>query len=226
MPPSIKLTYFDIEGVAEPVRLALALGGIAYEDERIEFSQWAEIKHKTPHGKLPVMIIDGGRARTESGAMLRYVASLVPEKKLVCPDKIYEIEEAIGLIDDMRQSFMPAHYMGMRPQNFGYPGDFLKTEEGKAKVEELRKNWIKNDLPTYLRHIESMIERNGGNWIASDDKPTIADCKAIVFLRMLVKGVVDYVDPNCLKSNANIVKYMEKFFTLPEIVGRYKDGFP
>ena len=54
----IKLTYFDIEGAAEPVRLALALAGKEYEDDRVKFPDWKDLKPKTPYGQLPVMTID------------------------------------------------------------------------------------------------------------------------------------------------------------------------
>ncbi len=40
----------DIEGVAEPIRLAFALADVEFEDDRINFSQWPELKPKTPHG--------------------------------------------------------------------------------------------------------------------------------------------------------------------------------
>jgi len=48
--PKIKLTYFDIEGVAEPIRLALVLSGIPFEDHRIKFDEWPAMKPTTPYG--------------------------------------------------------------------------------------------------------------------------------------------------------------------------------
>ena len=92
---SIKLTYFDIEGRAECVRLALALADVEYEDVRISFPEWEELKPKTPHGKLPVLQIDDGPMKTQSGAMMHWVA--MKYSKMLYPEsKTYEIEEAIG----------------------------------------------------------------------------------------------------------------------------------
>ena len=68
---SIKLTYFNIEAAAEPTRLALALAGQKYEDDRIEFKDWPTLKPKTPYGALPLMVIDNGPVKTQSMAMLR-----------------------------------------------------------------------------------------------------------------------------------------------------------
>jgi glutathione S-transferase len=73
--PKIKLTYFDIEGAAEPTRLALALAGQEYEDVRVKFPDWKELKPKTPYGQLPIVTIDDGPMRTQSGAMLRWVGA-------------------------------------------------------------------------------------------------------------------------------------------------------
>jgi hypothetical protein len=63
----IKLTYFDIEGAAEPTWLALALAGQEYEDDRVKFlPDWTELNPKTPYSQLPLMTIDDGPVRTQS----------------------------------------------------------------------------------------------------------------------------------------------------------------
>ena len=57
---SIVLKYFPIMGAAERVRLALWLGGIAFDDVRVPHADWAELKGQTPFGQIPVMSNDGG----------------------------------------------------------------------------------------------------------------------------------------------------------------------
>merc|ERR1712183_50032 len=109
----IKLTYFDIEGVAESVRLAFVLAGVQFEDDRIPFAQWAELKPKTPNRSLPVMTIDGGPMLTQSGAMLRYAASLDKSGTLYPPDKLYDIEQAIGIVGDLIRAWSPCLYVSM-----------------------------------------------------------------------------------------------------------------
>lgn len=42
--PTFKLTYFNIRGLAEPIRFLLAYGGIEYEDNRIEREEWPALK--------------------------------------------------------------------------------------------------------------------------------------------------------------------------------------
>jgi hypothetical protein len=47
-PKSIKLTYFDIKGVAESIRLAFTVGDIRFEDERLTREQFTALKPTLP----------------------------------------------------------------------------------------------------------------------------------------------------------------------------------
>jgi glutathione S-transferase len=223
-PKNIKLTYFDIEAAAEPVRLALALAHVEYEDIRVKFPDWPTLKPTTPYGQLPTMTYDGGRTMTQSPAMLRWVGNLDESKALYPVDKLYEIEEAIGLIEDMKRAWTPSLYLGMRPANFGYPDDFASTDEGKAVVKALREKFTSDELPVYLKYFEDMIERNGGKFLCGD-KPTIADCLVVPTIRNWTKGHVDHVPVTCIKDfSPKIAAYVENFCALAEIKGRYTNG--
>jgi glutathione S-transferase len=58
--PKLKLTYFDFHGGrGEPARLALSIGGIPFEDDRVAPSDWPARKPDTPFGALPVLEVDG-----------------------------------------------------------------------------------------------------------------------------------------------------------------------
>ena len=86
---SIVLKYFPIMGAAERVRLALWLGGIAFDDVRLPHADWAELKGQTAFGQLPVMSIDGGPYIAQSNAMLQYAGALAPK---LCPaDQFLEV---------------------------------------------------------------------------------------------------------------------------------------
>lgn len=68
---SYKLTYFDIQGMGEKVRLAFVLNGIPFDDDRVAFAQWGDLKSKTKFGQLPLLSIDGKEPIAQSSAMLR-----------------------------------------------------------------------------------------------------------------------------------------------------------
>ena len=52
--PTLKLTYFPFAGPAEPVRMALAMTGQPWEDNRIPFAEFPTMKP----GKLELYVPD------------------------------------------------------------------------------------------------------------------------------------------------------------------------
>jgi len=220
--PKIKLVYFDMEGFAEPVRLALTLTGLEFEDERLTWSQWIEFKPKTPYGNLPVMYInEDENPKTQSGAMLRYVASLRPEKKLNPTEKLYAVEEAIGLVEDLNRAWWPNMIMGGNPAFYGHPQNFGTTEAGKETIKNMRTKFAEQCIPAFARHIADFVDKHGNGKFMCGDTPTIADCMAVPALGNFTKGNIQHVAPDCLKCEPRIVAYLERFLALPEIQARY-----
>uniref|UniRef100_A0A0G4I631 GST N-terminal domain-containing protein n=1 Tax=Chromera velia CCMP2878 TaxID=1169474 RepID=A0A0G4I631_9ALVE len=222
-PQKVKLTYFNIEGVAEKVRLALLLTGTPFEDERIAFPQWAEMKPKTPYGQLPVMKIDDGEEFAQSGAMLRWAGRLGDSSLYPVEDakKVMEIEEVLGLCDDLSKAWGPALYISMAPQNFGYPPEFSKTDEGKAKVKELREKFVAEKLPDLMKYFGSKLKKHGGDKFLCGDKPTIADLTAVPLFRNFQKGHIDFVPKDCLDKYEDICAYIKRFMELPPVAEWY-----
>ncbi len=62
-------------GRGEPARLALSIGGIPFEDDRVAPSDWLARKPDTPFGTLPVLEVDG-QTLAQSNAINRYVGKL------------------------------------------------------------------------------------------------------------------------------------------------------
>jgi len=53
-----KLTYFNVRGRGEPIRILFAYLAVPYEDHRIERKDWAEWKSKFQWGQIPVLQVD------------------------------------------------------------------------------------------------------------------------------------------------------------------------
>jgi glutathione S-transferase len=220
----IKLTYFDIEGVAECVRLALLLSATPFEDVRVSFQDWPAMKPSTPNGQLPLMTIDDDSSvKTQSKAMLRWVG-MTKSSTLYPIEKVFDIEEVIGDLDDLYRVYMPAQYIGMRPTAFGYPEGYQTTEEGKKLTESMRTTFVKECLPGFMKRLTDKMSKHGGPFLVAGTEPTVADCVAVPMLRGLTRGVVDYIDPNCLDAYPEIVSYIKNFCALEPIKGRYTDG--
>jgi len=67
-----KLTYFNVAGRAELIRLIFAKSGTAFEDERIEFADWPARKATTPMGQLPILHYKG-HSMIQSLTIARFV---------------------------------------------------------------------------------------------------------------------------------------------------------
>ena len=216
----IKITYFNIEGAAEPVRLALAATGQDFEDVRINFEEWQTLKPTTKFGALPLMEIDG-KVFAQSAAMLRYVGKSFADSKLYPQEgeAFMKVEEAIGLVDDFNRAWTPCMMIGMRPQTLGYPEDFSKTDDGQAKVKELREGFVKNSMPTFMQHFTRMLEENQGFLVGG--KLSIADLYLLPALRRYQKGFIDHVPTTALDEYTSIIDYIKRVMAVPEVAVWY-----
>lgn len=216
--PKLKLTYFNIEGVAEKVRLALVLGGIEFEDERVSFDKWNEMKPTTKYGQLPLMQIGDGEPLAQSGAMLRYCGRLA---RLYPPSAVLKIEEVIGLEEDIGKAVMPSIYVGMRPEMYGYPADMPKEEKTKIQMS-LREKLMEQDkgaLVKYLGYLEAFL---GDNDFMVGKNPTIADCQVIPRLSHCKNGVLDGIPTTILDGYPKLKAYYDRFCALPKVKAWYE----
>src|SRR5256885_11093454 len=72
----LKLTYFDFDGGrGEPARLALHIGGIAFEDHRISGKDWPGFRDMMPFLGMPTLEVDG-KVVSQSNSINRYVGKL------------------------------------------------------------------------------------------------------------------------------------------------------
>jgi len=217
-PRSLRLTYFDFEGTAEKVRLALALGGIDFEDERVPWEEWPEMKLKSRVGNLPTLQIAGHkRPVTEVGAMLRYVGQIAG---LYPPSKLLQIEEVIGLEEEIDRMLSPSNRIVSKPEHFGYPADL--PADLRWKIQRALRNRLTaegGDLQRMLSCLESYLE--DGSPFMCGDRITIADCQVIPLLRQLKSGTLDGVPVGLLDRFPRLKRYYSRFHELPEVKEHY-----
>jgi glutathione S-transferase len=102
---NLKFTYFDFHGGrGEPARLALSIGGIAFEDDRVQTSDWDRRKGDTPFGALPVLEVDG-QIVAQSNAINRYLGKLAdlypsdPWQAALCDEAMEAVEDISNKIN-------------------------------------------------------------------------------------------------------------------------------
>jgi glutathione S-transferase len=200
--PSYKLTYFDFDGGrAEPIRIAFHAAGIDFEDERISFPEFGEMRKDTRFNSVPVLEIDGA-AVTQSNALSRYagkMAGLYPADNL---QALY-CDEVLGALEDL------SHYI---VQTFG-----LQGEELKLAREKLVDGW----LSVYLQGLDELLARGGGEYFAGDDL-SVADLKAFVQVRSLRSGKLDHVPADLVQRLApGLVEHQKRIESDPRVVAYY-----
>ena len=217
---SIVLKYFPIMGAAERVRLALWLGGIAFDDVRVPHADWAELKGQTPFGQLPVMSIDGGPYIAQSNAMLQYAGALAPK---LCPaDQFLEVQEAIGLVDDFERSWRPCVGLALEPEMSGYgiasaTASFIKgSPELLETIKALREAFLAHEMPRYCGFFSTMIEETGGPFLCGVE-PTLADCCLVPVLERYTLGFIDHVPKDALDAYPVMARYLDVFKDLPQV---------
>jgi glutathione S-transferase len=197
-----KLTYFDFDGGrAEPIRIAFHTAGIEFEDNRISFPEFGEMRSSTRFNSVPVLEIDGIQV-TQSNALSRYVgkmAGLYPNDDL---QSLY-CDEVLGALEDL------IHYI---VQTFG-----LQGEELQLAREKLIDGW----LSIYLRGLGDLLVRGGGEYFA-DHQLTVADLKTFVQTRSLQAGNLDYIPTDIVKRVApGLVEHEQRISADPRVVAYY-----
>lgn len=188
---SYKLTYFDFDGGrAEPIRIAFHVAGIEFEDIRLSFPEFGEMRQGTRFNSVPVLEIDGA-AVTQSNALCRYVGKMAG---LYPADDVQALycDEVMGALEDI------SHHV---VRTFGLEGEDLRLAR-----EKLADGW----LSIYLRGLAELLTRGGGEYFA-DNGLTVADLKAFVQTRWLRSGTLDYVPADLVQRVApGLVEHQER----------------
>ena len=199
---SYKLTYFDFAGGrGEAIRIALHAAGIEFEDNRLTFAQFSEIRSGIRFNALPVFEIDG-TAVSQSNAILRYVGKLgglYPDDDLqaLCCD------ETLDAVEDVSQ------YIG---RTLGLEGDGLR-----AAREKLVDGW----LTTFVKGLGGLLQRGGGRYFV-ENRLTIADLKVLMLTRWLRSGALDHVPADLVDRLApNLAEHQQRIEAEPRVVAYY-----
>lgn len=140
-----KLTYFNLTGLAEPIRYLLHQSGIKFEDNLISFEEWPKLKPQTPLGQVPVLEIDG-KVYHQSKAISRLIAK---RNNLYGSNDVeaYEIDAIVDTIDDLRTIFSRYHW------------EQDDTYKAKLKAD------LETKRPAVLQKLEEQVKKNGGYFV-------------------------------------------------------------
>lgn len=202
--PHLKLSYFDFDGGrGEAARLAMALGGVTFEDHRIPVASWSSVRDQTPFHALPVLEVDG-EAITQSNAINRFVgklAGLYPTDPL----EAARCDEVMDAVEDVVTRVVAT---------FGIEDDREKQSARKALVD--------GAISLYLKRLQEILQARGGRYFA-DDRLTIADLKVYVWIGSLRSGVLDHIPTDLTDRVApQLAEHYERIAAHPAVAAYYK----
>ncbi len=188
-------------GRAEPARLALRIGGIAFDDHRFGFAEFAEVRKTTPLNQVPTLQVDDVQV-TQSGAITRYIGKLTG----LYPDDAFQAllcDEIMNGVEDVNVKV---------GTTFGLAGDALK----KARSE-----LVDGVFQKYQRWLERQLDSHGGEFFAGN-RLTIADLKVFVLIRSLNSGHLDHVPTDLVDNVApKLNAHMRRIAQVPVIAQYY-----
>jgi glutathione S-transferase len=201
--PKLKLTYFDINGGrAEVARLALVIGEVPFEDDRISFQQFGETRLSMPFGAVPIIEVDG-EVLTQSSTISRYVGKLTnlypedPWQAAICDEVMDVIEDLDGQV-------------------------FTQLPLTDEQKQESREGLASGALTMTLNRLEECLKARGGEYMA-DNRLTVADLKVFEWVRLLESGMLDHIPTELAEKEAPLlVAHAKKIGSHPKIVAYYK----
>lgn len=199
---TLTLTYFDSPGRAEPVRLALRMGGLPFVDRRLSFAAFVEARQRgeLPLGSVPVLEVDGQRI-TQTAAMLRWAAragdtSLYPQD----PMQALRVDSAL---DSFNDTFSHA----LLPSLF---------ERDPARKLAMRAELADGVMARVFTYVEGLVAASGGPYVAGADL-SVADLVIALQLEQIRRGGLDGIGMDHLAPYPRLVALADACLADPRV---------
>jgi glutathione S-transferase len=182
----LRVTYFDFPGSrGEEVRLALAIAGVEFDDNRIDRETLRNLKPDLPFGTIPTLEVPGHGTIGQTNAILRFIG----RRHGLHPEEPFEAARHDSLMDaaeELRSRIMPTT-------------NIHDVDEKRAARKKLATDY----LPQWGRCVDRFIGR--GPFVGGD-RPSVADIKLYMINKWISDGNIDDIpadlfDP-CTKLKA------------------------
>lgn len=195
-----RFQYANWSADIEPACLALAVGGVPFDERRISRigKEWEDLKAtiRCPYDQLPVLVIPTEESSgsfavvAQSNAINRACARRAGMMPVEDPLRFAKIDEILCAIQDIRQKFTPSIMIT----------DLEKKKAVRARV-------VDNILIPWLHHMEALLAKNisrFGQAFSVGPTLTIADLALDCLMLWLESGTLTGVDPQKLPSDGDL----------------------
>lgn len=189
----VRITYFAMPGLGEPIRLMMAATKIEFEDVRIASKEeWHKLKPTLKLPYLPMVEMDG-KTLFQSMAVCRHLARKGGLDG-TSEDEALDIDVAVETLEDMRKKTVVHYYQ---------PDSDERTKGMKDSIE--------NTIPFYLKLFEKQLSENKGYLVAG--KLSFAD---ILFLSH-IDYLSDLFHQDIVANFPKLKEHVQKISELPGI---------
>ncbi|WP_306258205.1 glutathione S-transferase [Pararhizobium sp. IMCC21322] len=168
---NLKLTYFDFAGSrGEEIRLAFAIAGVEFDDNRLSFEAFSKLKSDLPFGSMPVLEVKDHGVISQTNAILR----LVGRQHGLHPKNLFEAvrhDELMEAVEELRQRISAT----------------MRIED--AAVKKAARQKLATD---YIAHWGAGVEQliGAGPFLAGE-QPSVADIKLYMAHKWISSGGID-----------------------------------
>jgi prostaglandin-H2 D-isomerase / glutathione transferase len=201
--PTLRLAYFDAPGRAEPIRVALFIAKLPFEDRRLKFPEFVELREQGafPLRSVPVLEVDG-RPMVQTGAILRYIAR-------TGSTDLYPANPFAGfIVDSALDTFNDTVSHAMTPSLF---------ERDMEKKLEMRRALVAGPLALACSYVEGLIGAGPGPFV-SGPTLSIADLVIGESVRQYRSGKLDGISEETLAPYPRLRALGDAYAAHPAIV--------
>jgi len=200
----LRLRYFPFPGRAAPIRDALRIGGVAFEDVQVPPERFREQKAagELPFGSLPVLDVEtpgGIVSAAQSNAILRFAgrrAGLYPTDD---PVRALKVDEALDLGEDLYRVIGPS----------------IDEQDAERRMA-MRKILAQETLPRWAGFLERLLVANGRTGFVVGDSLSVADLKLYWVTDKLTNGTLDGIPKSLLDGFATVTAWRKNVAAVRE----------
>jgi len=204
------ITYFDIAGRGEPSRIALALSGVKFNDDRLSFKDFGAKKAAGvfPFGSVPVLTLADGSKICQSRAIARFIAKqagLYPQNCVAAA----HVDAVVDACEDLGETIMKSTR-----------GIDNKSPEFLAKRKEVATT---GKLAQSIEKLEKFVLNTGTEGFAVGNQLSLADVYLFHVISWIGSGFYDGIPADFADKFARI-KSIRKNVGSNKTVAAYYDG--
>ena len=204
MSNTLRLRYFPFPGRAAPIRDALRIGGVAFDDVHVPPDRFRELKAagELPFGSLPVLDVEtpgGIVSAAQSNAILRFAgrrAGLYPTDD---PVRALKVDEALDLGEDLYRVIGPS----------------IDEQDAERRIA-MRKILAQETLPRWAGFLERLLVANGRTGFVVGDSLSVADLKLYWVTDKLTNGTLDGIPKSLLDGFATVTAWRKNVAVVRE----------